>query len=91
MKGFPWSRKDHQDWLDATEGRALRCENKNSGSGRCDCSARRQAAFRYIHVWLVKREAPTFVEFEGRLSRDNPVWRIELTALEPDSKGAKTE
>jgi len=44
-----------------------------------------------IHVWLVKREAPTFVEFEGRLSQDSPVWRIELTAPEPDSKGAKTE
>ncbi len=44
-----------------------------------------------IHVWLVKSEAPTFVEFEGPLSEDNPVWRIELTAPEPDSKGAKTE
>jgi hypothetical protein len=44
-----------------------------------------------IHVWLVKSEAPTFVEFEGPLSQDNPVWRIELTAPEPDSKGAKIE
>ena len=38
-----------------------------------------------IHVWLVKSEAPTFLEFEGQLSQDNPVWRIELTAPEPDS------
>ncbi len=33
-----------------------------------------------IHVWLVKSEAPTFVEFEGPLSEDGAVWRIELTA-----------
>jgi len=38
-----------------------------------------------IHVWLVKSEAPTFLEFEGQLSQDNPVWRIELTAPESDS------
>ena len=44
-----------------------------------------------IHVWLIKSEAPTFIEFEGPLSQDNPVWRIELTAPEPDSKGAKVE
>ena len=44
-----------------------------------------------IHVWLVKSEAPTFVEFEGPLSQDNPVWRIELAAPEPDSKGVKIE
>src|SRR5262249_61898236 len=33
-----------------------------------------------IHVWLVKSEAPTFLEFEGQLSQDNPVWRMELNA-----------
>jgi len=44
-----------------------------------------------IHVWLVKSEAPTFVEFEGPLSQDNPVWRIELTAPEPDSRKSKME
>ena len=44
-----------------------------------------------IHVWLVKSEAPTFVEFEGPLSQDNPVWRIELTAPEPDSHQSKIE
>ena len=38
-----------------------------------------------IHVWLAKSEAPTFVEFEGPLSQDGPVWRIELAAPEPDS------
>jgi hypothetical protein len=37
-----------------------------------------------IHVWLAKSEAPTFVEFEGPLSQDSPVWRIELTAPEQD-------
>jgi hypothetical protein len=39
-----------------------------------------------IHVWLVKSEAPTFLEFEGPLSEDGPVWRIELAAPEPDSR-----
>jgi hypothetical protein len=44
-----------------------------------------------IHVWLVKSEAPSFVEFEGPLSQDSPVWRIELTAPEPDSQKVKIE
>ena len=44
-----------------------------------------------IHVWLVKSEAPTFVEFEGPLSQDSPVWRIEVTAPEPDSPKGKME
>lgn len=39
-----------------------------------------------IHVWLVKSEAPTFVEYEGPLFQDGPVWRIELTAPESDSE-----
>jgi hypothetical protein len=39
-----------------------------------------------IHVWLVKSEAPTFVEFEGPLSQGNPLWRIELSAPDPDSQ-----
>lgn len=42
-----------------------------------------------IHVWLVKSEAPTFLEFEGPLSEDNPVWRIELSAPEPDSHNVR--
>lgn len=44
-----------------------------------------------IHVWLVKSEAPTFVEFEGPLSPDSPVWRIELTAPTPDPVKPKVE
>jgi hypothetical protein len=42
-----------------------------------------------IHVWIVKSEAPTFIEFEGPLSQDSPVWRIEVTAPEPDSPKVK--
>ena len=42
-----------------------------------------------IHVWLVKSEAPTFLEFEGPLSQDNPVWRIELTAPQQDSQAVR--
>jgi hypothetical protein len=38
-----------------------------------------------IHIWIVKSEAPTFIEMEGPLSQDSPVWRIEVTAPEPDS------
>jgi hypothetical protein len=41
------------------------------------------------HVWIVKSEAPTFVEFEGPLSQDSPVWRIEMTAPAPDSPRVK--
>jgi hypothetical protein len=40
------------------------------------------------HVWVVKSEAPAFVEFEGQLSQDSPVWRIEMTAPERDSPKA---
>jgi hypothetical protein len=42
------------------------------------------------HIWIVKSEAPTFVEFEGPLSQDTPVWRIELMTPEPDPPNAKT-
>ncbi len=38
-----------------------------------------------IHVWIAKSEAPTFIESEGPLSQDTPVWRIEVAAPEPDS------
>ena len=44
-----------------------------------------------IHIWLVKSEAPTFLEFEGPLCEDNPVWRIELTAPAPEPQKAKPE
>lgn len=37
-----------------------------------------------IHLWVLKSEAPTFIEFEGPLSEDTPVWRIELAAPEAD-------
>jgi hypothetical protein len=42
-----------------------------------------------IHVWIVKSEAPGFIEMEGPLSQDSPVWRIEMTAPEPDSPKVK--
>jgi hypothetical protein len=42
-----------------------------------------------VHIWIVKSEAPTFVEFEGPLSEDGPIWRIEMSAPEPDSPKAK--
>lgn len=41
-----------------------------------------------IHLWILKSEAPTFVEYEGPLSADTPVWRIELTAPQPDTPDA---
>ena len=44
-----------------------------------------------LHIWLIKSEAPTFVEFEGPLTPDGPTWRIEMTAPEPDSPGLKTQ
>jgi hypothetical protein len=33
-----------------------------------------------MHIWVVKSEAPTFVQSEGPLYEDGPVWRIRLTA-----------
>jgi hypothetical protein len=38
-----------------------------------------------VHLWILKSESPTFVEFEGPLSEDTPVWRIELAAPTPDT------
>lgn len=38
------------------------------------------------NFWAIKSESPTFVEFEGPLSADSPVWRIELAAPEPDGR-----
>ena len=40
-----------------------------------------------IHIWVLKSEAPTFVEFEGLLSEDGPIWRIEMTAPDPAPGG----
>jgi hypothetical protein len=42
-----------------------------------------------LNVWLVKSDAPTFLEFEGPICEDNPTWRIELMAPQPDSDKAK--
>ncbi len=39
------------------------------------------------HFWTIKSEAPTFVEFEGQMFEDGPVWRIEFAA--PELEGAK--
>jgi hypothetical protein len=41
------------------------------------------------HFWVVKSESPTFYEFEGPLSAEGPVWRMELGAPEPET-GQKT-
>jgi hypothetical protein len=42
-----------------------------------------------IHIWIVKSEAPSFMEFEGPLSQGGPVWRIEGISPEPDSRKSK--
>jgi hypothetical protein len=33
-----------------------------------------------VHVWIVKSEAPTFVQSEGPLYEGGPIWRIRLVA-----------
>ena len=38
------------------------------------------------NFWIVKSESPTFIEFEGPLTADGPVCRIELAAPEPDTR-----
>lgn len=35
-----------------------------------------------LHLWTLKSEAPTFIQFEGPLGEDTPVWRIELATPE---------
>jgi hypothetical protein len=44
-----------------------------------------------LHAWLVKSEAPTFFEYEGPLSQDSPVWRMEIAAPEHDWPKAKAQ
>jgi hypothetical protein len=44
-----------------------------------------------IHIWIVKSEAPTFLEYEGPLSQDSPVWRIELISPGRDTRKTKLE
>jgi hypothetical protein len=42
-----------------------------------------------IHLWIVKSEVPTFVEFLGPLTPDSPVWHIQLTAPQYGSSISK--
>lgn len=44
-----------------------------------------------IHVWIVKSEAPTFLAFEGPLSQDGSVWRMELAAPAPNAVATNTQ
>ena len=39
-----------------------------------------------MDIWVVKSEAPSFLEFEGQLSENSPRCRIELAAPEPEAK-----
>jgi hypothetical protein len=39
-----------------------------------------------FQAWLVKSEAPSFLEFEGPLEPQGTVWRMELAAPEPDKQ-----
>jgi hypothetical protein len=40
--------------------------------------------------WTIKSESPTFVEFEGPLTQDSPVWRIEFAAPELEASTNET-
>jgi hypothetical protein len=42
------------------------------------------------HFWTIKSESPTFIEFEGPLSEDGPVWRIEFAAPELEASTDET-
>jgi hypothetical protein len=44
-----------------------------------------------VHFWIIKSESPTFVEFEGPLSADGPVWRIEFAAPDVERSETKTD
>lgn len=43
------------------------------------------------NFWTIKSESPTFIEFEGPITADSPVWRVELAAPEPDTREAQAE
>jgi hypothetical protein len=43
------------------------------------------------HFWTIKSESPTFVEFEGPLTQDTPVWRIEFAAPELEEQDKREE
>ena len=42
-----------------------------------------------LHIWLVKSDAPTFVQSEGPLFEGGPIWRIRLTAPRQSPAKAK--
>jgi len=41
------------------------------------------------HAWVIQETVPAFVRFEGPLSADGPVWRIETTAPRWPETGGK--
>ena len=43
------------------------------------------------NFWIVKSQSPTFIEFEGPLTADGPVCRIELAAPEADATETHSE
>jgi hypothetical protein len=44
-----------------------------------------------VHLWTMKSESPSFLEFEGPLYADGPVWRIELGAPDMGTRENKAE
>lgn len=42
-----------------------------------------------LQAWLIKSEAPTFLEFQAPLESGGTVWRMELGAPEPDRTPAQ--
>ena len=43
------------------------------------------------NFWIIKSESPTFLEFEGPLSADGPVWRVEFAAPDLERAEDKTD
>jgi hypothetical protein len=41
-----------------------------------------------LQMWILESEAPSFLQSEGQLSADTPVWRIQITS--PDAEALKT-
>jgi len=42
-----------------------------------------------MHIWVVKSEAPTFLQSEGPLYEGGPTWRIRMTTPRPSRAKAK--
>jgi hypothetical protein len=40
-----------------------------------------------LHIWILESDAPSFLQSEGPLGEDTPVWRIEVAA--PDAESMK--